>query len=227
MRYLDSLELGQTEVGSFVVTIISPVPPALQAPEAEEHEPFERRVTRFLAGGAIAAREAAEEAVTTGSLEPFRRAVVHGVSANLCDALAGIQEAGGGDRFELGVAWATARRPPTDLPSSTQITRDAAEVLREASRLFKEAEAPEELEIEGYVIALKRDEGSETGTITVSGLVDGALREVKIELAGTAYQRAIEAHGEERPVRCEGRLVREGRVFALHDTHGFRIAPES
>lgn len=224
MKYLESLELGQTERGSYVINILSPVPPELHASLVpEDDEPFERRVTRTLIEAARAARDAAEESVTTGEMEPFQRAVARGISANFCDALSGLHHASGGERLELTVSWATARRPKS-APAAVSIARDTAQVLREASRIFKETQPEEAFELEGYVIALKRDEGREVGTVTVSGLVDGVLRKVRIELGEIAYQYAIDAHRDECTVRCEGRLVREGRSFALEKPHGFEIA---
>lgn len=227
MEYLASLEMGQTERGSYVLSILSPVPPALQGslfPDAEE--PFERRVTRTLAEAATAARDAAEESAATGQLEPFQRAVQRGVSANLCDALSGLHQAGGGDRLDLGVSWASARRADVSVPAVIHFTRDAANVLREASRIFKETGAETDFELLGYVIGLKREEGAETGTVTVSGLVDGSLRKVRMELSGAAYERAIEAHKCQQLVRCEGELARESRVFILREPYSFTIAVE-
>ncbi|MCP4657691.1 MAG: hypothetical protein GY856_19975 [bacterium] len=226
MEYLESLALGQTERGSYVLTIISPVPPALGAgPPTDDPdvEPFERCVTRTLAQAAAAARAAAEESVTSGEMAPFERAVEHGVSANLCDALAGLHAAGHGERLELGISWARARHVPRDVPSVVRLTRDATQVFKEASRIFRKTAPEESFELSGYVIGLKRDEGRETGTVTVSALVEKSVRKVRLELVGVAYERAIEAHRTERRVRCEGELVRSGQGFALRDPRGFTL----
>ncbi|NJL28864.1 MAG: hypothetical protein HC897_13715 [Thermoanaerobaculia bacterium] len=225
LRYLNGLELGQTERGSFVLTILSPVPPALQTtlfPPADD--PFERQVTRALARAFTAARLAAEESVTTGELEPFRRAVVHGVSANFCDSLTGLLDASGGEQMELSIGWASSRGPVDGLGSAAVLTRDLAQVLREASRLFKETEPEPSFELRGYVIALRRDEGRGAGEVIVSGLLEGSIRKIKIVLDSTAYARAIEAHRSERPVACEGTLVRTGRSFELVEPRRFEVA---
>jgi hypothetical protein len=226
VRYLDSLALGQTERGSYVLTILSPVPPvlaaSLQADEADP-EPFERRVTRTLAEAAFAAREAVEQSVATGKLEPFERAVQRGVSANLCDALAGLHSASHGERLELGIAWAPARRPPSTTRSVIHITRDAAQVLKEASRIFRRTEPENSFELSGYVIALKRDEGQEAGAVTLSALVEQNVRKVRLVLDAVAYEQAIEAHQAEQLVRCEGSLVRSGGGFVLRDPRGFTL----
>ena len=175
---------------------------------------------------AAAVRDAAEESAATGQLEPFQRAVQQGVSANLCDALSGLHQAGGGDRLDLGISWASARRTEDSVPAVIHFTRDVAQVLREASRIFKETGTEKDFELLGYVIGLKREEGAETGTITVSGLVEGSLRKVRMELTGAAYERAIEAHKIQQLVRCEGELVREGRAFVLRGPHRFTTAVE-
>src|SRR5262249_40239707 len=93
MDYIRRARLGQTEPGSFIVTILSPVPPSLADPSGHFialEEPYERQVTRVLAGALDSVRRAAEDAASTGQVNGFIQAVPSGVSANLCDALAGM-----------------------------------------------------------------------------------------------------------------------------------------
>ena len=93
-EYLSRVRMGQTERGSFVLTILSPVPPGLRPPEPLDGvlpDPFERKVSQTLASGLLAARLAAQRAAVSGDVQPFREAVPRGVSANLCDALVGPQ----------------------------------------------------------------------------------------------------------------------------------------
>ena len=65
-EYLDSLRLGQTEVGSYVLTILSPVPPALKIePDLFGDvgpDPFARKVTRTMALALQATKSAAAQA---------------------------------------------------------------------------------------------------------------------------------------------------------------------
>lgn len=65
-RFVDRLRLGQTERGSFVLTVLSSVTPALtEDPSRQEPDPFERKVTRTLA----LALSGLEAAALQGSLE--------------------------------------------------------------------------------------------------------------------------------------------------------------
>ena len=76
--YMDRVRLGQTEQGSFIVTLLAPVPPVLEAVIQNElwptlsAEPFERVVTRRLADGLVAAHTAAEQAVRRDGLNSFK-----------------------------------------------------------------------------------------------------------------------------------------------------------
>lgn len=226
--YMSKVRLGQTEQGSYVLTVISPVPPALDvdgdgASLAGLEDPFERSVTTTLVTAMAAARVAADIAASTGQLRPFLEATRLGVSANLCDAIAGLVGESGADSLGVRVRWAPSRLPPRTVPDRITFGRDAIRVVEEASRIFRETTPRDEVELQGMVVALKREESSAAGMVTVAALVDGALRKVRVELGGDGYAAAIRAHQEERRVRCTGRLVREGRSLILRDAHGFEV----
>jgi hypothetical protein len=223
--YVSRLRLGQTEPGSYVVSILSPVAPSLdQAGGGPVEEPFERRVTTTLARATSAALHAAEVAGSTGELQPFLDATRLGVSANLCDALAGLVLETGAESLAVRLRWSPSRPPPAEVPSRVLFARDTAGVVREASRIFRETTPREEFELHGMVVALQRDEGAGSGTVTIAALVDGALRKVRVALGPEAYGAAIRAHQEEQRVRCLGRLIKEGRSLVLVDAHALEVA---
>lgn len=225
--YLRKVHLGQTEQGSFVVTIESPVPPVLKAQQSQlptmEEDPFARKVTKKLAESLRAVREAAGRSAATGDLEPFTQAVRFGVSANLCDALSGLQENIGSRSLQIQISWAPVREMREELPSAVTISDDVVILMREASRRFKELGPPEEVEIEGFVNTLHRPEGAERGRITMATVTDGVLHKVTMELDKPEYDKAIEAHKQERSISCTGVLTKEGRGFVLSDPRDFRV----
>ena len=87
-EYFSKVRMGQTERGSYVLTILSPVAPAL-APEGElpldlaPSEPYERQVTRTLAEGLAAMEQAARDAAASGGMGGFEQAV-HVASRRTC-----------------------------------------------------------------------------------------------------------------------------------------------
>ncbi len=223
-KYASALELGQTERGSYVVTVLSPLP-AAQGLLLEDplEEPFERKVTRTLAGALSAATRTAEKAVVSGSLAPFKESVEHGVSANLCNALIGLYGAAGGDRLGLGVSWASARPVHESAPSPVQIGPDTAGIIAEAGKaLGPQKETPrEEFKLVGIVTALKWDDEKKPGTVTVTGAVNGDMRKVIFELSRESYHRAVTAHDRRSLVQCTGELARKGRSFRLRNPRDF------
>ena len=105
-EYMRKVRLGQTERGSFVVTLLAPAPPQLQPPLRAEwarldDEPFERQVTRRLVNALEASRAAAEAAASGDGLVAFEKSIERGVSANLCDAVANLIDESGGIDISL------------------------------------------------------------------------------------------------------------------------------
>jgi hypothetical protein len=226
LEYLTTLQLTPPVRGSYVVTVRSPVPPALSSlgvlPEADE--PFERRVISTLATSLAGAHRAVLRAASSATIAPFHEEVGAGVSANLCEALSGLVARSGARAFEVTVSAAPSR--PGFEERQVSFSADTASVLREAARVFRASAPREEFELEGLVIRLERDEGAATGTVTIAGVVDAHLRKVRLELEARDYPTAIEAHLKGRPVRCEGELVREGRTYILHHPRQFALKPE-
>ena len=170
MDYIRRARLGQTEPGSFILTIISPVPPSLMDRSGQHiglDEPYERHVTRTLAFALDSVRQAAEDAATTGQVDSFVQAVPRGVSANLCDALVGMGSFPEGNRT-LGIEFSWSRSRPIDpgahLPSRIVLNTDVFPVIREAAVYLKESSPREEFELQGFVVKLERPEGSPVGS---------------------------------------------------------------
>jgi len=229
-EYLSRVRMGQTERGSFVLTILSPVPPGLRSAEpydAASSEPFERKVSQTLASALAAARVAAQRAAVNGDVQPFREAVIAGVSANLCDALVGLGRVSSVDGVEVAISW-SRNRPLHHQQAQTkyQFSPDMVPILEEASRLFKEAEPRDDVEIQGFVIDLHREEGAPSGRVAVSALVDEDIRKVGIELPEDEYAVALRAHAEERRIRATGDLVKQGRSYRLLNPRQVAVVPE-
>jgi hypothetical protein len=221
---MNQVRIGQTERGSCVLTILSPVPPVLRTDMPAESSPFERRVTQTLTRAIQSALHVAKEAAESGDLEPFRRVVPDGVSANLCDALTGLGHISPARGFEVSVSWSRSRPVEGAHVSSTMVDTDFIPLLREASRLFKEAAAYEDLYLLGYVEKLDRPAGAAVGLVSISAAVDNRARRVLVELADPEYQDAIRAHQETKPVCCIGDLTKEGKSYGCATRANFGLS---
>ena len=123
---VEQMRLGQTDQGSYVITVLTPVVPPPMEPQQQEllddwgeddrSAPLQRRMTRRLVEALQAARESTER-VAAGDSDAFARVVEKGVSANLCDALALL--IGPSPAVDIRTSWALTR--PVPLPEAEAV----------------------------------------------------------------------------------------------------------
>ena len=212
---LEGIRLGQTEHGSFVVTLLTPVvSPPLPTPVQvydDADDPIERQMTRRLTEALAATGEATERA-TAGDGTAFADSVDKGVSANLCDAL--VKLIGPFPTLDISVAWARTRpiSPPQEV---FRYARADAAILSEAARQFRNREPQPDTYLFGTVQRLRRDEDEIRGTINLRTSIDGKNRSVAVVLKKADYDRAIQAHKERMPIILQGDLERSGQRWRL------------
>jgi hypothetical protein len=225
-RYIKRVRMGQTEAGSYVVTLISPLYVNAQIVEDIRSEPFERRVTRTLAERVALASAAALESDETHNVDSLVQLLDNReLSTNLCDALAGLTEETGAARVDIGVRWAPGSGLSAPRVRQTvTIVQRAVPALKEASRIIKERLAFDDYPLAGYItdlhgdLQLQRDSHRPSGgTITVATYVEGVPRKVDVRLDFEQYEKAARAHTSGVLFRATGELRREGRSLLLLD----------
>jgi hypothetical protein len=229
MDYLRQVRMGQTEQGSYVLTMLSPVPPELKAAQEQEElpgiiepvEPYERRVIRTLVTALGALDEAARVAAMSGDMAPFTAAVRRGVSANLCDAVVGLSKVSPGAAVDIQVSWSRTR--PIEMPTRMLLGSDSMPIIEEAARQFREKTPIEDFDVEGFVTGLDRGPSAVEGDITVEGIVNDHIRRIIIRLGEDTYSNAVRAHDNRLKVKCTGELVKEGRGHRLQSPRHFEV----
>ena len=212
---LGHLRLGQTDQGSFVVTVLTssvPAPlPALLPDPDDRNAPLERRMTRRLVEALTAARQAAER-TAAGDAVAFGEAVADGVSANLCEALIRLIEPF--PTLDIGVSWARTR--PVSMPATAvRFGRADAALLREAARSLRDRAPRPDMRLYGLVGRLKRGEAGSDETISLLARIDGQRQSIAAVLERADYERAIQAHRDRLPVVLSGDLERMGQRWRL------------
>lgn len=216
MAYLNRVRLGQTEQGSFAITLLSPVisPPIQQQMfSASEYrdDPIERQVTKRLADALAATREATEKTVV-GDAGAFSEAVARGVSANLCEALVKLIEPF--PILDISLVWARTH-PMNTARNVVRFASHDAPILREAARSFRDREPRPDMYLFGIVQGLQRGERDTKGTIALRASIDGQNQVVAAVLKQSDYARAIQAHDTKSPLVMEGDLERTGQRWRL------------
>ena len=212
---LKQVRLGQTDQGSFVVTLLTPVvPPPMPAlfPDQDDwNAPIERRMTKRLVEALTAARQAAERAAA-GDDGAFEETVASGVSANLCEAL--VRIIAPFPMLDVGVSWARTR--PVIVPGTVvRFGRADAALLREAARSLRERAPRPDMRLHGFVRLLRRGEAEDDGTIRLATDIDGQRQSVVAVLEQADYERAVQAHKDRALVVLAGDLERTGQRWRL------------
>ena len=226
MGYVNNIRMGQTEQGSFVVTLLTPVvSPPMQQPLIPDlthnDDSIERKMTKRLASALRATRQATES-VVGGDTDAFFQAVENGVSANLCEALVRLIEPF--PTLDVSLIWARTH-PMNTAREVVRFAKGDAPILREAARLFRNREPRPDVRLVGLVHRLKRDE-REVGTITLRAYIDEQMQSVVAVLSQSDYARAIQAHKEKAPVVAEGDLERYGQRWRLLNPRIAGVIPQ-
>jgi hypothetical protein len=224
VEQVKKLRVGQSERGSYIITVISRVSPALEYPAGgrlfEAEIPFERKLIHTLACSLAALDTAAARAAVSGKFDSFEESVERGVSANLCDAVAGLWGENAPQRvLEFRFSWSPARPLESEAPSQVRFGPDRIPLIRDAARAMKERAPVPDFDLEGAVVKLEQLPEAET----VLSLVDGHPKRVAVVLDSAEYKRAVEAHKLGHTFRCRGSLVREGRGYALQSPRDITV----
>lgn len=216
--YLESLLLGQTEIGSYVVNVIAPIQQPAAPDQNIEGKTLAEAVTQSLVAGLEALEKASDvfEAQGGVSLTVFDEAVMSGASSNLCEALLGFSGEKHNRSFEITVTSA-----PKQLfsPSPRKFEFDArhVEILEKASSYYKDEYVLREHRLTGFIRKLSRQIDADSGTVMLQADVNGVERQVKIELTGDDYHLAVLAHDNREMVRVFGEVhVRSKSAWMLN-----------
>lgn len=222
-NYMDSLLLGQTEIGSYVVKVLAPSnTPPLSLDEPGVATTLTSSVSHSLVTGLAALSEASNRYEKSGNPEVFADAVANGASANMCDALVGFSGKHQNRTFEIKV---TTPSSPLFMGEARAFSFDSRDVqaLQAASSFYKNDYVLVDREIIGSVTNLHRPRGDEFGTITVQAIVGETERSVRIQLAPDDYHLGVLAHDEKKSVRCLGDVHVKSRTTTLLNPRGFQI----
>ena len=222
VEYLQRVRLGQTEEGSFSVTLLPPVvPPEIDASQEDEEGeglfkgdvPVERRITGHFIDVLEATRSATRD-TAAGSSSAFAVGVRSGVSANVCEALVGL--IGPFPKVEVSVSWASTR-PVSGRRRSFTFFEDDIPVLGEAARVFRMRGPKHDVLVFGKAERLARNYNEGEGRVHVRATIDGQVQSIVAVLSEVDYDRAIAAHRGMVVIGLEGDLERVGQRWYMYD----------
>ena len=217
LEYLKHAKFGQPQRGSYVLTIVSPVPPQsrqMYLLEDAKETPFERRAVLTLASAIHAISMGIQQVASTGELDPLLETVRHGVSANLCEALNGLHVAGQERDVEFSFSWAKIGANPRSELNRTRLRAQDFALIREVGMQLKSREPLEGAEVVGVVHGLRSEDGQQ-GDVTIVGTVDGEKKTVHAHLTGDNHALAVRSYEHRLALQCIGDLQWSGKTWKL------------
>jgi len=210
--YLNNVRLGQSQRGSFVLTILSPwdFTPETELSLDLGETTFGRRVTRSLASALEATEAAIRNSVASG-VTPFVDAYKAGVSSNLCQALAKLAREG--DGIDVSVSWSPVQ--PEQIPVFIRLKREDASVLTEAAKILASQEDEPGVSLEGLVAAISESPERFDGAAILETIISGVVRKVRIKFGEGQRGTIYDAAKEKRWIRVVGDLRRDGPRLQL------------
>lgn len=220
--YLETLLLGQTEVGSYVVNVIAPTQAMPSVNQLATPIPMAQAITSSLVSGLTALEKASGEYEDDGDFTDFDAAVLAGASSNMCDALLGFSGEKHKRTFEITVT--AAPSPLFEVqPKKFVFDSKRVEVLERATSYYKGDYVLADRRLTGYITKLSRPKDEASRTITIDSTIGDVERKVQVELTGDEYHMAVLAHDAKKMVRVEGDVHVKSKSAQLLNPKNFGV----
>jgi hypothetical protein len=239
-RFMDDVLMGQTDIGSFVVTAYAPpderfperTAPTVHGRAAADLGYTGREITEMLASGVRRAQEASSAYRVDEAPQVFEEAVQEGVSRELVEALARL--AAGGEGAEVRIEWAPQAQLPLlgesapPPPMAVHLTPEDARTFERVAPYLATLEPTAYVRLIGWVSLVSRPSRRQSGVVRLRVVQGSEARSVQVRLTANQYELAAGAVTRDQGIAVSGRLEKEGNRYWLYDVtdiHPFELPP--
>ena len=228
-QFIDSTLMGQTDVGSFVITAYTPTQQRFHASKhSEEFAGISPGEVEMVSGEEIlttferalkAVRSVLDENKVAPRPEAFLETVEEGVSFEFARALGNFVSGG-----ESSVQITRQVSDPDESPTVEVTFRptEAPIIARAADLLALDVE-PQDVALVGEVTLLSREISGQDQLIRLNVESGADIRKARIRLSPDQYQVAMDAHRREASLRVSGRLEKEGNLYWLYNVRNVSL----
>ncbi|WP_328992198.1 hypothetical protein OG394_38190 [Kribbella sp. NBC_01245] len=223
-RFLRAVLMGQTQIGSYVVTAFTPnsqeFPDRIGKDNTNSLTGYTgREIVESMTSGLAATSEAIEHYNSSSSLAAFEDGVRHGISRELTDSLR--QMVKNSDGAEVKVEWSITPadlRDTRSMDSSVEFEFDGsvADVLRRASDHLAQTTPAEFVQVIGWPGLLAKPKPGEAGLISLQVRRGSVAPTLKVRLTAEQFEIAASAITNGRGLRISGRQEKEGNRYWLY-----------
>jgi hypothetical protein len=209
-------ELGQTELGSFTITVRCPLTvPGTAVENSGSNVPFARRTTETLMRSLTRLISAMDQGRMETVLENASGAAP--ITANLCEAMLLMQPERDDGSVAVSVSW--AHSCPASIPGErVTLRREHFPQIRTVSRQLRGGVGPRREKFLAQVDELRGEmggDGRRSGEVRLTVYQDDEPITARVNLNPAQYEIAIRAHESGRYVVALGLLDRGPRISTL------------
>lgn len=222
--YVRLCRLGQTEIGSYVLTVDAPLDVHAQLDTTEL--PFGRRATTRLFESTAHLSRSIRQGEAARILDERPDAPL--VSANLCEALVEMMPPDESADLQLSSAWSPLIPAPPSIPAIVRFDRTMFEPVERLAQQLRPAHGAVPAQFVGKVVELSGSPnitGQLEGDVVLQVQADDQLLKVRITLGPDDYANAGTAHLHQQYVSVHGQLHRGRRTHALKNAANFTVLP--
>ncbi len=227
--FIRTCELGQTEKGSYTVTLKCPLHELDRPPEAtaQRDVPFARRATQTLARSVAQIARAIDQDRIDALLRPVQDVQV---TANLCDALIKMQPDQEAAALVFSVSWASTQPQPPRVELDPVVLRNEHFAILGA--VSKQLRGEIELLTAQFIAHVDElrgilgEDGRRQGEVRLTLYQEDEVIKARVNLNADQYARAIQAHVAAHATLVRGVLNRGPRISTLSDVESFELLPQ-
>lgn len=230
--YLSAVLMGQTEVGSYVVTALTPTEQVFPEKEASAKQTAlpsvgsytGREITQAMVSALRVTREAVDHYTQTSSFSAFESGVKDGISYELTNAVLGLVN--GSERADITVEWDILGIPAEEasLVKLEFERRDQPALSRAVERLAAYS-TPELVRVSGMVTLLERPRPASDGIIRLDVISGSTASKLRVHLSEQDYEIALDAHRNGLALTLTGHQEREGQFYWLYEAVDLEVVP--
>lgn len=215
--FVETCEVGQTERGSYTVTLRAPIGMADNSANAAQSTeiPFARKATLTLAASVSRVAQAIDEDRIDSILETQAGAVP--VTANLCEALLRMQPERENSAVAFSVSWATSFPAPA-ASGPVVLRNEHFPLINLMSHRLRGEVAPQAAEFIGHVDELRGElgeDGRRRGEVRLTIYHEDEAIKATADLNAEQYDAAVRSHVSGQRVVVRGVLNRGMRLSVL------------
>jgi hypothetical protein len=231
LEYIQNARVGQTERGSYVLVVHSPLGAATDHDMMEQSRPvpFNRRVLQTLADALTTLEHLTHRINPDHAGEELLEREVNGFieqggSADLCSAVEKLNESVQERNLEISFLWARRAGIPSPESIKVTVTPKMSQLTQRISQTIRRKLISEEKSLKGTVVRLVQGDGDYVASVSIEAIVDGRRKRVRLNLKNEDdHALVILAYDKKIQVECQGQLMPHGNYTLLEPYHSLKL----